>query len=53
MDRAHVSNGEPLSWPPEGISRVPYQVFVDPAIYAREQDFIFRGPVWNYVALDA
>ena len=53
MDRAHVSHGAQVSWPQEGVSRVPYQVFVDPAIYVREQHCIFRGPVWNYVALDA
>jgi anthranilate 1,2-dioxygenase large subunit len=40
-------------WPPEGVTRVPYRVFADPAIYLREQERIFRGPVWNYVALDA
>jgi anthranilate 1,2-dioxygenase large subunit len=32
---------------------VPYQVFLDPAIYEREQERIFRGPTWNYVALEA
>jgi anthranilate 1,2-dioxygenase large subunit len=53
MDRAHVSNGAALHWPPEGFTRVPYQVFVDPAIYAREQERIFRGPTWSYVALEA
>ena len=53
MTRAHVSHEESLRWPPEGMSRVPYQVFVDPNIYIREQERIFRGPVWNYVALEA
>jgi phenylpropionate dioxygenase-like ring-hydroxylating dioxygenase large terminal subunit len=40
-------------WLPEGVTRVPYQVFTDPAVYAREQERIFRGPVWNYVGLEA
>lgn len=40
-------------WPVEERTRVPYQVFLDPAIYEREQERLFRGPVWNYVALDA
>jgi anthranilate 1,2-dioxygenase large subunit len=35
------------------MTRVPYQMFLDPAIYEREQERLFRGPVWNYVALDA
>jgi anthranilate 1,2-dioxygenase large subunit len=53
MDRAHGSNGDAFCWPQEGFTRVPYQVFVDPAIYTREQERIFRGPTWNYVALAA
>jgi anthranilate 1,2-dioxygenase large subunit len=40
-------------WPAEGVTRVPYRVFADPWIYQREQERIFRGPVWCYVALDA
>ena len=43
----------PLTWPEEGGARVPYQVFSDPDIYAREQEHLFRGPVWNYVGLEA
>jgi hypothetical protein len=49
-------NGEPridVAWPAEGVARVPYRVFFDPAIYALEQERLFRGPVWNYVALEA
>ncbi len=37
-----------FSWPEGGVSRVPFQVFSDPAIYALEQEKIFRGPVWHY-----
>ncbi len=40
-------------WPAEGITRAPYQVMSDPAIYAEEQKRIFRGPVWNYLCLEA
>lgn len=44
---------EPLiQWPEEGSSRVPYQVFVDPAVYAREQAQLYRGPTWNYLGLE-
>ncbi|NNL84506.1 MAG: Rieske 2Fe-2S domain-containing protein [Myxococcales bacterium] len=32
-------------------SRVPYAVFTDPTVYRREQERIFRGPVWSFVAL--
>ncbi len=37
----------------EGVSRAPYLVMSDPEIYAREQVRIFRGPVWNYLCLEA
>jgi anthranilate 1,2-dioxygenase large subunit len=34
-------------------TRVPYRVFTDPELYAREQERLFRGPTWNYLALEA
>ena len=40
-------------WPQEGLTRIPYWVYSDPELYAREQERIFRGPSWNYVALEA
>ncbi|MCL6592558.1 MAG: Rieske 2Fe-2S domain-containing protein, partial [Alicyclobacillus sp.] len=40
------------SWPAEGVTRVPYRVFQDIEVYNREQERIFRGPVWNFVGLD-
>lgn len=42
-----------LAWPRTEGARVPYQVFLDPAIYTQEQERIFRGPTWSYVALEA
>ncbi|MGH7964011.1 MAG: aromatic ring-hydroxylating dioxygenase subunit alpha [Candidatus Binatia bacterium] len=42
-----------LPWPGESVARVPYQVFLDATIYTLEQEKIFRGPAWNYVALEA
>ncbi len=40
-------------WPKEGVSRISYCVYTDPEIYAREQERIFCGRSWAYVALEA
>ena len=41
------------SWPGEGNCRVPFSIYLDPAVYQMEQEKIFRGSTWNYVALEA
>jgi len=41
------------AWPREGSTRIPYWIYTDPALYAREQERIFLGPSWSYVALEA
>jgi anthranilate 1,2-dioxygenase large subunit len=43
---------EPLRWPEEGVTRVPFRLFSDQEIYELEQERIFRGPVWHYLCLD-
>ena len=45
--------GQPRTWPEEGYTRAPYWAYTDPDIYIQEQARIFRGPVWNYVGLEA
>lgn len=40
-------------WPAEGLVRVPYWVYQDPAILGAEQSRIFEGPVWNYLCLES
>ncbi len=42
-----------LEWPDDDVSRVPFGVYADPEIYAREQQRIFRGPVWHFLCLEA
>jgi anthranilate 1,2-dioxygenase large subunit len=40
-------------WPALDYSRVPYRLYHDAELYGREQERIFRGPVWNFLGLDA
>src|SRR5947209_16516012 len=40
-------------WPALDYSRVPYRVYHDAERYAREQERIFRGPVWSFLGLDS
>ena len=39
-------------WPALDYSRVPYRLYHDAEIYTREQERIFRGPVWSFLGLD-
>ncbi len=41
------------TWPTPDRSRVPFFVYTDPAVFAAEQERIFRGPVWHYLGLEA
>jgi len=40
-------------WPALDYSRVPYRLYHDAEIYTREQERIFRGPVWSFLGLDS
>lgn len=40
-------------FPREDGSRVPYEVFSSQEIYDLEQERIFRGPTWSFLALEA
>jgi anthranilate 1,2-dioxygenase large subunit/terephthalate 1,2-dioxygenase oxygenase component alpha subunit len=42
-----------LSWPREGVRRIPYAVYSEPEVYEQEQQRIFRGPIWHFLGLEA
>ena len=46
-----MQNWSDLVWPAKDFSHVPYPVFFDKDVYDREQERVFRGPLWCYVAL--
>lgn len=41
-----------LEWP-DDTTRVPFQVYTDPVLYELEQQKMFRGATWSFVALEA
>ncbi|MGY6178872.1 Rieske 2Fe-2S domain-containing protein [Paraburkholderia strydomiana] len=41
-----------VTWPEEGLTRVPYKIFQSTDVYADEQDGIFRGANWNFLCLE-
>lgn len=53
QDVAFTMSAPPLlDWPAVGVSRVPYQVFTDQALYDLEQAQLFRGHAWHWVGLE-
>ena len=40
-------------WPNAGGTAVPYRVFTDKDVFDREQERIFRGRTWSFLALQA
>src|SRR5579884_841640 len=45
--------GEPVRWPSNGLSQVPFRLYTDPAQYRREIERIFKGPSWSFLCLAA
>ncbi|MES2534498.1 MAG: Rieske 2Fe-2S domain-containing protein [Pseudomonadota bacterium] len=42
-----------VNWERNDYSRIPFSLYHDEEIYALEMERIFRGPCWNYLALEA
>jgi anthranilate 1,2-dioxygenase large subunit len=42
-----------IDWPRNDYSRVPFWLHHDEQLYEVEMERIFRGPVWNYLCLEA
>ena len=40
-------------WPAEGLTRVPYWIYSDRALYGEEQERIFRGNTWTFLCMEA
>ncbi len=40
-------------WPADKLTRVPYWLFSDPEVFEREQQRIYQGASWNYLALES
>jgi salicylate 5-hydroxylase large subunit len=53
MTKLNVTKLPALAWPEQGLTRIPYEVYHDPELYALEQQRVFRGKTWNYVGLAA
>jgi anthranilate 1,2-dioxygenase large subunit len=41
-----------VSFPRSDGSRIPYEIYSSPEIYELEEERIFRGPTWSFVALE-
>jgi anthranilate 1,2-dioxygenase large subunit len=44
---------QPMEWPQDALTRIPYWIYHSPEIYALEQQRIYEGPVWNFLCLEA
>jgi anthranilate 1,2-dioxygenase large subunit/terephthalate 1,2-dioxygenase oxygenase component alpha subunit len=42
-----------IQWKHASNTRIPYDLYTDPANAQREQERIYRGNVWNYLCLDS
>ena len=53
MSVQDVRFDQPIAWPSNALSEVPFRVYTDPEQYRLEQERIFKGPTWSYLCLAA
>jgi len=47
-----MRNSLDLTWPREGLTRVPYALYDRDDVYIEERERIFKGPGWSYLCLE-
>lgn len=47
-----MSNTFPIHWAPGSFTRVPFAVYQNEDVHAREQKRIYEGKTWNYLCLE-
>jgi len=53
MDGERTRPPKTIDWPSHDESSVPYAVYIDPEIFAAEQERIFQGPTWSYLGIES
>jgi anthranilate 1,2-dioxygenase large subunit len=48
-----ISGLDRRNWPKDQLTRVPFAVYQDKAVYQEEQRKIYHGATWNYMCLEA
>jgi anthranilate 1,2-dioxygenase large subunit len=41
------------AWPSEALTRVPYWIYSDAALYSEEMERLFRGDSWSFLCMEA
>jgi phenylpropionate dioxygenase-like ring-hydroxylating dioxygenase large terminal subunit len=47
-----MRNSLDLTWPSEGLTRVPYALYGREDVYAEERARVFMGPAWSFLCLE-
>ena len=53
MATTNTSPVSQIQWPRPDFTKTPADVYVDPKIFAAEQERIFRGPTWQILGTEA